>query len=604
MFLLLLCGIGLWFYLFNKDEDTHDAPPIFDIVTRKDLIKSIDAEGRVKGNDTMVLSFPLSDKLIQVNVAPWDTVSKGDVLAKIDPRNYNLALRRNTTAVQQAQQSAASLRQPLKSQEIASLQEQIKLQELALSQVKIANSQRIVQAKNAVELAQANLEQLLKDLQDVVADNDTALVQNNNDIQITNAQNSLQITNSDILASVEQIMREIDILLWLTDLNKNSNDSYEDAFSAKDITLRTKSKIDRYAIHNVLEEAKGWLTPEQSLVVLQKTIELVATVQDMIENSVTNVTLSTVQISSWATTYGLHRSTLLGKKNQLVQAMDALNILESSVASALDTVDDRQKDAIDALEWQIRTAKITYEKALADLELAQEEAPISLQSSQSQLDKARLDAQIVQKPLSSAEEAIQQLQIKNAQIGAEEATYQLEKTVLRATEDWVVLTVDNVVWEYPSPQFITMAIDANKYVEVLIEEEEVNNIYVWQEVRMTLDARDDITVLGEVYYVSSVWQRDLNDIVQYQILIKLTDTNDITLRSEMTINAEFVVEDTLATLVIPTEYLVKQDDSYFVTTGEGELIEVSIGMTNDEEVEIVQWLSEGESILLPNDDDG
>jgi multidrug resistance efflux pump len=46
-----------------------------------------------------------------------------------------------------------------------------------------------------------------------------------------------------------------------------------------------------------------------------------------------------------------------------------------------------------------------------------------------------------------------------------------------------------------------MAIDSNKYIEVLIEEEEVDNIFIGQEVDMTLDAAPDDSFVGEVYYV-------------------------------------------------------------------------------------------------------
>jgi multidrug efflux pump subunit AcrA (membrane-fusion protein) len=117
-----------------------------------------------------------------------------------------------------------------------------------------------------------------------------------------------------------------------------------------------------------------------------------------------------------------------------------------------------------------------------------------------------------------------------------------------------------------------MAIDANKYVEILIEEEEVNNIRIGQKVYLELDAIEDQELTGEVYYVSSAGTRDLNDIVQYQVLIKLLASDLSAIRTEMTVNASFVLDEKIDVLMIPLEYITSVDDATYVTLS-GEVVQ-------------------------------
>ena len=65
---VLAIGGVVAFMLFKPEPEIQEY--ITTTVQSGDLIIGIEGEGRVKGNDTMTLSFPIVDKLIAIYVKP------------------------------------------------------------------------------------------------------------------------------------------------------------------------------------------------------------------------------------------------------------------------------------------------------------------------------------------------------------------------------------------------------------------------------------------------------------------------------------------------------------------------------------------------------
>jgi multidrug resistance efflux pump len=172
------------------------------------------------------------------------------LLATIDDRNYRIALQRNATAVQQAQQSAASLNQPFTNKEIKSLDQQIRLQELAVEQTHSSATQRIQTASALVENAKISFDQLVKDLEDVISDDDVGLVDQTNQRQLTAAENTLNIVKQDTILLINDMMRNADVLLGLSDINRHLNDSYESELAAQNPSVLIDTKRKRHALNN------------------------------------------------------------------------------------------------------------------------------------------------------------------------------------------------------------------------------------------------------------------------------------------------------------------------------------------------------------------
>ena len=104
----LLLGGGLWrFYASHRDAPAQTAgaaapvmrgpatPVLFEEVRAGDFPVILTALGTVTPSATSVVKSQISGQLIEVNFVEGQTVKAGDVLAKVDPRPYELTLKQN-----------------------------------------------------------------------------------------------------------------------------------------------------------------------------------------------------------------------------------------------------------------------------------------------------------------------------------------------------------------------------------------------------------------------------------------------------------------------------------------------------------------------------
>lgn len=577
-------------WLWRWDEP-HQAASPGHVVTMSDIVTSIEAEWRIQGKDTISVTFPLSEQLTAVYVEPWDRVDQGELLAQIDPRAYQIALRRHQTTLDKAYQSSQAATNPLNTTERASLDQQVALQQLALDQTRIQTQQRLSQGLTAQETAQLTLDQLEKDLKDLIEDDDVDLVSSDIDVQLQTATANLSAVEIDIRTQIETLLDDADQILGISITHQHTNDAYE-------VYLGAQNSLAKNQATSIWSRLMLW--SDDLTVSISDAIDLARSMQDVLTATIPTVALDAWSIAQLQSVFRTHASILTQKQQALVSARNSIESIQSSSIGRLDSVADARQDAIDTLQAQIRTARVQLDQASRDVGQIERENPVLIDTATATLRKTQLDIQNMKSPLSSSEISLQNLQISTAKIGIEEAQYSLDKTKLIAPKAGTILTVNQVVGEYPGPDFISMAIDASKYIEVLIEEEEVNNLYVWQPVDITLDALEDTRFTGEIYYVSSAGQRDRNDIVQYQILIQYDD-QDSRIRSEMTVNADFIIERVEDILVVPVSYITKEWDQDWVTISDDQLVPVELGLSDGTSVHVLSGLDEGDVILLPSD---
>jgi HlyD family secretion protein len=122
-------------------------------VTRHDLVSTVTATGRIDPKRKVDISADISGRVIQLAVEEGQTVSRGDLLLRIDPTSFEAAVRRAQAGVAQAQAQVAQARANV----LQAVGARQRAERLAGSDELISGAD-LEQARTAAAVAQAQLE--------------------------------------------------------------------------------------------------------------------------------------------------------------------------------------------------------------------------------------------------------------------------------------------------------------------------------------------------------------------------------------------------------------------------------------------------------------
>ena len=106
--LAVIGGAGYWGYLSQQTAvPTTLITPVTIAATQGDVQKTVTAPGQLVGTQQMMLGLDVDGRLIELNVRPGTAVAAGDIIAKIDPTSYQLALDIAQIELAQAQDALA-----------------------------------------------------------------------------------------------------------------------------------------------------------------------------------------------------------------------------------------------------------------------------------------------------------------------------------------------------------------------------------------------------------------------------------------------------------------------------------------------------------------
>ena len=255
---------------------------------------------------------------------------------------------------------------------------------------------------------------------------------------------------------------------------------------------------------------------------------------------------------------------------------------------------------------------LALDEAQANLEEAQrllsegknEEAQALLDMVKENLDKAeeKSQARVWALPLSVK---LAELQLDQARAGLDMAEADLAKATITALFDGVV--ADIMINEgqqlssmtYANPAIIL--IDPTKIeMNGVIDEMDVSKVTVGQEANIILDALPDKELKGKVTFVSNAGTVE-SGVVFYKTTITLENPGR-ELRDGMSATAEIIIDRRDNVLLIPNRAIRGSWENPWVeviTDSEIEHREVSLGMSDGINTEVLSGLEEGEKIVLP-----
>lgn len=174
---------------------------------------------------------------------------------------------------------------------------------------------------------------------------------------------------------------------------------------------------------------------------------------------------------------------------------------------------------------------------------------------------------------------------------------------IRSPFNGTVVQVHNAAGEYVEDKQDSPIIrvdDTNKfYIRANVPEIDVSKVNLNQEVLVKITALPERSYTGRVKEIflaekgGGSW-RDAGR-VEYPIEIEITDA-DRFIRSGMSALVDVVANKRENILVVPHEYLIKRDESYFVRLKDGTEKEIKVGIQNSDYFEVLSGLKENQEL--------
>ena len=178
----------------------------------------------------------------------------------------------------------------------------------------------------------------------------------------------------------------------------------------------------------------------------------------------------------------------------------------------------------------------------------------------------------------------------------------LEDYYIRADFNGVVARLDLKIRDSVSINTNIITLITNQIIaEVSLNEIDVAEIKIGNKVSLEFDAISDLVISGKVAEIDPVGTID-QGVVSYNIKITF-ESSDSRIKPSMSVSADIVEEEKIGVLFIPQAAIKYQEGAPFVQlriekAGQSIQKEIVLGVSNDEFVEVVSGLSEGDVIIM------
>lgn len=203
------------------------------------------------------------------------------------------------------------------------------------------------------------------------------------------------------------------------------------------------------------------------------------------------------------------------------------------------------------------------------------------------------------------------LDLRSSELSVRQKQEAVSNYVVRAPFDGVVASVAAKIGDsVNNGATIATLITKQKVAEISLNEIDAAKVAVGQKATLTFDAYEDLTITGEVAEVDSIGTVS-QGVVSYKVKISF-DVDDDKVKPGMSVSASIVTEIKQDILVVPISAVKTQSGASYVETVEKDLssqtnqavsvtlsvlptrVPVVTGISNDESVEIVSGLAEGD----------
>jgi RND family efflux transporter MFP subunit len=592
--LVIVIVIAGGVYYFYQSKTTTVAAPVKKTATvnREDLQIAIDTTGKVVAKDGVDLSFSISGNTSEVSdvyVKEGQKVKKGDKIASIETDSLEFDLRNAYSSYQSAlanyNTKAAGATQAEKDKAKNSLeQSKVNLEQakISLAQSESSVAKNISNAENAVTIANNNLKMNQDEKSSaVVGDAYDNLVNNLKTVNITLSK-ALEDNDSVLGIDEQSINDTFELLLSAKNASylNYAKSSYQTAKLEKENFNSLISTINSLSSHDEIDRAAT--QADRALGAMEKNAN---DVKDVLDATIISSSFSQSQLDSL-------RSKINSTRSSVTSSSSGLNSSLQSLANA--------KRSLVSLE-------LAYQKAVDDLAYAKKEGEQTLANAKNSyttkelsLKQAQLDYQDLINPVSSADLASASSQLSSAAVSVDRAKYAIEQATLISPIDGQIALLNykkgDIIIKDSAKAMASIINNDTLFIEVNIEESDINKVKVGQKAYATFDAVDGLELAGEVSFISLTSESSSNGIVTYLVRVLFTNSNDAQIREGMTANVKFVTAEAKDVLAIPVAAVRNIKDQISVEKSDGTYATVVTGFTDGKKVEIISGLNEGDKI--------
>ncbi len=272
------------------------------------------------------------------------------------------------------------------------------------------------------------------------------------------------------------------------------------------------------------------------------------------------------------------------------------NVTEDQVLARLDA--PSLESSVEMAELQVEIAEEQVKAARAQYEIAKDNLDEGVLGQSEEVLEQQVD-------IAKASWKTAKLNLEIAELSLESAELNLEKAVIVAPFDGVVTDITITEGqEISTAALATPAISLVDNSEIqmhgFIDEIDISIVELNQEANILLDALPDEEVKGRVTFISLVGTT-LIGVVSYETIITLENPNE-GLKDGMTATAEVIIERRDDVLVIPNRALWgtwENPKVLVLVGGQEEEREITLGLTDGINSEVLSGLEESEEVVLP-----
>lgn len=586
--------IGGGYFVFGGEDNKENEAEAKEWTVRKsDLKIAIESDGKVVAEDGVELSFSVSGDTLEVKevyIEEGDKIKKGDKIALVKTENLQFNLNKAYASYRSSLASFNNTVDGATEEEVAKAKQDIEQAEITLDQAKISLKKTKLSAEDKIRTD----ELALKDAKENLALNQDELTSKD----VIEAYEDMVDTIKSIDITLEAMLPESDEIIGVD--NESINNDYEDNMGAKDTQTRTdangsyrlaknkKEELDSSSVslskYSTFSEIE--LATEQAETALYAFEDHLYDMWVLLEATITSADFSQTALDAFKSTISANRT--------------SVNTKITSLNSGLRDIDDA-KDGLDDY-------KDDYKDALKDLEATKEDtaqdianSEANIRSKELALEKEKIDYDELVAPLTGSEYTSAQSSLSIASNNLAQARNDLEKATIISPIDGEVALLNyktgDIILKDDNKPVIKIINTNTLFIEVNIEEAEINKIKVGQKANAVFDAVDGLELEGEIGFISLTSETDNSGIVTYLVRVIFENTEEAQIREGMTAFVDFVIAGVKDVLIVPVDAVRNIDGKPSVQFVGGVWAPVTTGFTDGKNVEVISGLNEGDKII-------
>lgn len=626
--LIIFGAAGYGYYRYKKSKNAAGETRYVTAEAQKStLIVSVSGSGQVSSSDQIEIKSKVSGNITRINAAEGQKIKEGEIIANIDSREAEKAVRDAKLAYDTAS---------------------IELQEL----LSPADELDIIKAENDLKTAQSNLEKLLSPADKFSfsqAQNDIKNVKNSlenlkysQEKDYQNAINAKQEVEDSLNRACEETYDSIaniflDLPETVTKL-RNILYSYEIAQSDSSsapcycenatVLLNSIFGDNRFDLESFINKAKDnyentrqkfdknfknckntdrYSAPEAIDTLLNETSETIKSVSETIKNEMNMLDFwvdcrnkdnqkTFSKITSYQSdlkSYTSKTSSYLSNISSLQKSIKDSRENKSNAGQNIEDLKKSQPQEIARAEWAIEEKENVLQKLNEKPEESEiESAEITIQEKEAALENLRAGANSLD--IRTKKNSLQQK--ADTLSDAEQA---LNDCAVRAPFSGIIGKLNTEKGEEISlSASIATLITDKQIAEISLNEIDAAKIKIGNKANMAFDAVPDLSITGQIIGIDSIGTIT-QGVVTYMVKIAMDIQNE-QIKPGMSVSASIIIDSKQNALSISNSAIKQANETSYVEIMENGAPRrqiVEIGISNDASTEIISGISEGDSVV-------